>query len=99
MSGFDPSDTGYFHGGDLAGLAARLPYVKRLGMTAVWVTPPVVQRTVQGGSAGYHGYWGVDFTDVDPHLGSRDDFERFVERAHALGLKVILDVVANHTGT
>ena len=56
-----------------AGLTARLAYVKRLGMTAVWVTPPVRQRTVQGTSAGYHGYWGVDFTGVDPHLGDRDD--------------------------
>lgn len=97
-TGFDPADPGYFHGGDLAGLTARLPYVKRLGMTAVWVTPPVVQRTVQGTSAGYHGYWGVDFTGIDPHLGTRDDFARFVARAHALRLKVILDVVVNHTG-
>ena len=98
LTGFDPSDPGYFHGGDLAGLTARLPYVKRLGMTAIWVTPPVVQRTVQGTSAGYHGYWGIDFAGIDPHLGSRDDFGRFVESAHALGLKVILDVVVNHTG-
>ena len=98
LTGFDPTDPGYFHGGDLAGLTARLPYVKRLGMTAIWVTPPVVQRTVQGTSAGYHGYWGIGFSGIDPHLGTRDDFGRFVERAHALGLKVILDVVANHTG-
>ncbi|MGZ8687339.1 MAG: alpha-amylase family glycosyl hydrolase [Gaiellaceae bacterium] len=98
VTGLDTSDPGYFHGGDLAGLTARLSYMKRLGMTAVWVTPPVVQRTVQGTSAGYHGYWGVDFTDIDPHLGTRDDFGHFVERAHAQGLKVFLDVVVNHTG-
>lgn len=98
VTGFAPADTGFFHGGDLSGLTAGLDYVKRLGMTAIWVTPPVVQRTVQGVTAGYHGYWGTDFTNVDPHLGSNEDFRRFVSRAHALGLKVVLDVVANHTG-
>ena len=98
LTGFKPTDPGFYHGGDLAGLTARLRYVKQLGMTAIWVTPPVVQRTVQGSSAGYHGYWGTDFTGIDPHLGTRDDFGRFVERAHALGLKVILDAVVNHTG-
>lgn len=98
VTGFDPRDTGFFHGGDLSGLRARLGYVKRLGMSAIWVTPPVTQRTVQGTSAGYHGYWGTDFTNVDPHLGTNDDFRRLVERAHALGLKVFLDVVVNHTG-
>jgi glycosidase len=98
VTGFDPADTGFFHGGDLAGLTARLPYLARLGATAIWVTPPVVQRTVQDGSAGYHGYWGVDFTRVDPHLGDREDFGRFVARAHQLGLRVVLDVVVNHTG-
>lgn len=97
-TGLDASDPGFFHGGDLAGLTKKLDYVKRLGMSAIWVTPPVVQRTVQGTSAGYHGYWGVDFTDVDPHLGDREGFRRLVERAHALGLKVFLDVVVNHTG-
>ena len=59
-----------------------------LGFTAVWVTPPFRQQTVQGGSAAYHGYWGVDFTTVDPHLGTDADFGAFVECAHRLGLKV-----------
>jgi glycosidase len=98
VTGFDPADSGYFHGGDLAGLTEKLPYVKRLGMSAVWVTPPVAQRTVQGASAGYHGYWGIDFTKIDPHLGDREAFRRFVDRAHSLDLKVYLDVVVNHTG-
>lgn len=98
MTGFDPADPGFFHGGDLAGLTRRLTYIRRLGFDAVWITPPVGQRTVQGTSAGYHGYWGVDFTDVDRHFGTRADLRRLVDRAHALGLRVFLDVVVNHTG-
>ena len=61
------------------------------------MTPPFGQRTVQGSSAAYHGYWIRDFTSVDPHLGSEADFGAFVECAHRLGLKVYLDVVVNHT--
>lgn len=65
-TGYAPADTGAFHGGDLAGLTARLDYIRALGATAIWVTPPFVQRTTQGATAGYHGYWGIDFTHVDP---------------------------------
>ena len=97
VTGYEPSDIGAYHGGDLKGLADKLGYVKSLGFTAIWVTPPFVNRTVQGTSAGYHGYWGTDFTDVDPHLGTKADFKAFVDGAHALGLKVMLDVVLNHT--
>lgn len=104
VTGFDPASTGWFHGGDLSGLTgtcthtrtglARLP---ELGFTAVWVTPPVVQQAVQGDSAAYHGYWGRDFTNVEPRLGANDDFAAFVDCAHRLGLEVYLDVVVNHT--
>ena len=97
-TGYAPADTGAFHGGDLAGLTARLDYVRDLGATAIWVTPPFVQRTTQGATAGYNGYWGIDFTRVDPHLGTNDEFRAFVDAAHARGLRVVLDVVANHTG-
>jgi glycosidase len=103
-TGFDPASTGYFHGGDLRGLTGTcddastgLARIKALGFTALWVTPPVGQRTVQGSSAAYHGYWGLDFTGVDPHLGTDADFAAFVDCAHRLGLKVYLDVVVNHT--
>ena len=51
----------------------------------------------ENGSAGYHGYWGLDFTTVDPHLGTDQDFADLTAKAHALGLKVYLDVVVNHT--
>jgi glycosidase len=98
VTGYDPADIGYFHGGDLAGLAAHLQRIKDLGFTALWITPVLKQQTTMGGSAAYHGYWGLDFTTVDPHLGTDRDFANLVSDAHALGLKVYLDVVVNHTG-
>ena len=104
MTGFDPADSGWYHGGDLKGLTGGctdpvhgLQRIKDLGFTAIWVTPVVGQQAVQGSSAAYHGYWGLDFTDVDAHLGSAADFKAFTDCAHRLGLKVILDVVVNHT--
>ena len=103
VTGYDPADTGYYHGGDLAGLTGDctgprgLSRVKQLGFTSIWVTPPFRQKYVQAGSAGYHGYWALGFDGVDPHLGTQVDFAAFVDCAHLLGLKVILDVVVNHT--
>ncbi|MFL5961554.1 MAG: alpha-amylase family glycosyl hydrolase [Gaiellaceae bacterium] len=97
VTGFDPADTGYFHGGDLKGLAEHLQRIKDLGFTALWVTPVLKQQAVSQGSAAYHGYWGLDFTTVDPHLGTDKDFTDLVASAHRLGLKVYLDVVVNHT--
>ena len=96
-TGFDPADPGYYHGGDLTGLSANLQRIKDLGFTALWVTPVVKQDPVENGSAAYHGYWGLDFTTVDPHLGTDQDFAALVAKAHRLGLKVYLDVVVNHT--
>ncbi len=97
VTGYDPADFGYFHGGDLKGLAAHLQQIKNLGFTALWLTPAVKQDPVAAGSSAYHGYWGLDFTTVDPHLGTDQDFADLVAAAHALGLKVYLDVVVNHT--
>ena len=103
--GYDPTDTAFFHGGDLKGLTGTcsagdngLARIKKLGFTAVWVTPLVVQQRPTPNGAGYHGYWGVDFLDVDPHLGTKADLLAFSECAKKLGLKLILDVVTNHTG-
>ena len=96
-AGFDPTDHGMFHGGDFKGLTNSLDRIKKLGFTSIWVTPPVKQQTVQGNSAAYHGYWGLDFTTVDPHFGTEYDFKEFVVKAHAIGLKVIIDIVVNHT--
>jgi glycosidase len=96
-TGYDPTDTGYFHGGDLKGLRENLTRIRDLGFTALWITPVLKQQAVSQGSAAYHGYWGLDFTTVDPHLGSDADFAALTGAAHALGLKVYLDVVVNHT--
>jgi glycosidase len=105
VTGFAPADPGFFHGGDYKGLTGTctdskhgLARIKSLGFTAIWVTPPVKNQVYQGSSAGYHGYWGLDFTHVDPHLGTDADFAAFVACAHNLGLKVYMDVVVNHTG-
>ena len=82
--GYDPSDTAFFHGGDLKGLTGTcqpgdngLARIKKLGFTAVWVTPLVVQQKPTPNGAGYHGYWGVDFLNVDPHLGTKADLMHF----------------------
>ena len=97
INGLDKSDIGYWHGGDFVGLTEKLPYIKGLGFSAIWITPPVVQNWVQMGSAAYHGYWGTDFTTVDPHLGTEAEFKAMIARAHELGMKVIVDIVVNHT--
>ena len=97
VNGLDKTDIGYWHGGDFVGLTEKLPYIKKLGFTSIWITPPVVQNWVQQGSAAYHGYWGTDFTTVDPHLGTEAEFKFMIAKAHALGMKVIVDIVVNHT--
>ena len=97
VTGYDPEDIGYFHGGDLNGLTSKLDYIKSLGFNSIWITPPVKQRYVQGDSAAYHGYWGIDFTTIDPHLGTEEDFKNFVSESHKRGIKVIVDIVINHT--
>lgn len=100
-TGFDPADKGFYQGGDLKGLTERLDYIKGLGTTAIWMAPIFKNRPVQGegkdASAGYHGYWITDFTQVDPHFGSNEDLERLIAAAHAKGMKVFFDVITNHT--
>ena len=98
VTGYDPTDIGYFHGGDFKGLTSKLDYIQGLGFNSIWITPPVKNRYVQGDSAAYHGYWGLDFTTIDPHLGTEEDFKNFVTEAHSRGIKVIVDIVVNHTG-
>ena len=103
--GFNTSLTAFWHGGDLKGLTGTcepgddgLARIKSLGFTAVWLTPVVTQQEAIGAGSGYHGYWGVDFLNVDPHLGTNADMLDFSNCAKKLGLKIILDVVTNHTG-
>ncbi|MFN2320566.1 MAG: alpha-amylase family glycosyl hydrolase [Dermatophilaceae bacterium] len=100
-TGFDPTDKGFFHGGDLRGIQDRLDYIRGLGTTAIWLTPVFVNKPVQGSpgaeSAGYHGYWITDFTRIDPHVGSNEEMEELIAAAHDRGMKVFFDIVTNHT--
>ncbi|MFF4668505.1 pullulanase-type alpha-1,6-glucosidase [Streptomyces sp. NPDC001279] len=100
-TGYDPTDKGFYQGGDLKGLTDRLDYIKGLGTTAIWLAPIFRNRPVQGtgkdASAGYHGYWITDFTQVDPHFGTNADLSKLIDRAHAKGMKVFFDVITNHT--
>lgn len=99
--GFDPTHKGFYQGGDLKGLTEKLDYIQSLGITAIWFAPIFKNKPVQGGpgqeSAGYHGYWITDFTSIDPHFGTNAEFKRFVDAAHERGMKVYMDIVANHT--
>jgi alpha-amylase len=99
-SGFDPTAKGFYHGGDLAGIRARLRYIKGLGTTAIWLTPSFKNKAVQledGPSAGYHGYWITDFTQIDPHLGTNAELAALIREAHGMGMKVFFDIITNHT--
>ncbi|MGW3317325.1 pullulanase-type alpha-1,6-glucosidase [Streptomyces fungicidicus] len=100
-TGYDPTDKGFYQGGDLKGLTKNLDYIKGLGTTAIWMAPIFKNQPVQGtgdnASAGYHGYWITDFTQVDPHFGTNQDLENLIDKAHAKGMKVFFDVITNHT--
>jgi glycosidase len=100
-TGYDPADKGFYHGGDLRGLIGKLDYIQGLGTTAIWMAPVFKNRPVQGSgddvSAGYHGYWITDFTDLDPHFGTKADLRELVRKAHGRGIKVYLDIITNHT--
>lgn len=99
--GFDPAHKGFYHGGDLKGLTRKLDYIQGMGVTAIWFAPVFKNKPVQGPkgdeSAGYHGYWVTDFTTIDPHFGTEAEFKAFVDAAHARGMKVYMDIIANHT--
>lgn len=101
VTGYDPTHMGFYHGGDLLGIIRRLDYIRGLGVTALWLTPVFKNKPVQGlgdaQSAGYHGYWTLDFLDIDPHLGTREDYKALVDAARAKGFKIYLDIVVNHT--
>ena len=100
VSGFDPTKKGFYNGGDLKGLLGKLDYIQNLGTDSIWLTPSFTNKPVQledGPSAGYHGYWVTDFTQIDPHLGTNADLQALVDAAHARGMKVYFDIITNHT--
>ncbi len=103
---FDRSKPRYYHGGDLQGIIDHLPYLKSLGVTAIWITPvydntnkPNIRQSVNGQPiADYHGYGATDYYAVEEHFGTLALLRKLVDDAHRVGLKVIQDQVANHVG-
>jgi len=89
------SGGGRWQGGTIKGVTSKLSYLAQLGMTAVWLGPLFKQRPPD---ESYHGYAIQDFLETDPRLGTRADLVDLVNAAHATGLRVILDVIFNHTG-
>lgn len=93
---YDRSLPRAYHGGDLRGIQQHLPYLKELGVTTLWITP--IYNNDDHTGRDYHGYGAVDLYSVEEHFGTLEDYRSLVQTAHALGLKVLLDVVPNHIG-
>jgi glycosidase len=99
----DINAKGAFHGGDLKGLIKNLDHIAELGVTALWITPVVknIDEFVTGAGFpdwGYHGYWADDFYKLDPRFGTEEDLKKLVNECHRRGIKLLLDVVYNHSG-
>ncbi|MFP5374978.1 MAG: alpha-amylase family glycosyl hydrolase, partial [Gammaproteobacteria bacterium] len=97
---YDPADHRRYSGGDLRGLARRLDYIQGLGATALWITPPVANQWWNPGGSygGYHGYWASDFSAIDAHYGTLDDYRALSRALHGRGMYLVQDVVVNHVG-
>ncbi|HTL29300.1 MAG TPA: alpha-amylase family glycosyl hydrolase [Tepidisphaeraceae bacterium] len=93
--GRDRDSAGVFQGGKIKGITRRLDYIKGLGCTALWMSPPFKCRQDDPGS--YHGYGIQDFLDVDPRIGTIEDLQNLVREAHQRDMRVVLDIVINHT--
>ena len=94
-----------YHGGDFAGLNQKLDYLKDLGVNTIWITPIVENITedqhdkeTDTATYGYHGYWASDFTKLNRHLGTEQQFKTLLDAAHSKGMKIMVDVVLNHAG-
>lgn len=96
---YRPGELKYTQGGDWKGLTEKLDYIKNLGMTAIWISPPSENELLSrdGSESGYHGYFTHDYNSADPHFGTKQELVNLVNTAHEKGLKVILDVVPNHS--
>ena len=100
-------ERGHFHGGDFAGITEKINegYFTDLGVSALWISPPFEQVHgwigVDNGQTqmyAYHGYWIMDYTELDANFGTRDGFKAMIDAAHSHDLRVVLDVVINHAG-
>lgn len=105
---YGKNNPGLYHGGDFAGVTAKLDYLQDLGVNAIWLTPIVenvkgVAVTDEGKedvpyNAAYHGYWASDFTKLNPTLGTTEEFETMISEAHKRGMRIMVDIVVNHAG-
>lgn len=99
---------GLYHGGDFAGVTAKLDYLQDLGVNTIWLTPIVenvkgVAVTDEGKedvpyNAAYHGYWASDFTKLNPTMGTTEEFKTMISEAHKRGMRIMVDIVVNHAG-
>ncbi|MHC0037508.1 type I pullulanase [Pseudoneobacillus sp. C159] len=108
--GYDPTHPEAYHGGDFRGIIEKLDYLDQLGINTIWISPIVDNidfnkgvdfKTTEGLAAkqyGYHGYWAKDFTKLEEHFGDIETFKELIDKAHARGIKIMVDVVLNHAG-
>ncbi|WP_421381647.1 pullulanase [Bacillus salacetis] len=103
--GYDTSKMGTYQGGDFKGITEKLDYLDELGINTLWISPIVdnINYDVRNSTPdtpyyAYHGYWADNFGQLNPHFGSMEDFHRLIDEAHNRGIKIMVDVVLNHTG-
>lgn len=97
---YDQQDGRKFSGGDLPGIEQKINYIKELGATAVWITPPVANQwwSKTSNYGGYHGYWAENLTAVDQHFGTLTDYQNLSRALHRENMYLIQDIVVNHMG-
>ncbi|MFZ3591665.1 pullulanase [Bacillus sp. DJP31] len=102
---YDQSKMGTYQGGDFKGITQKLDYLDELGINTIWINPivenikyDVRNETPDTPYYAYHGYWANNFGELNPHFGSMEDFHQLIDQAHNRGMKIMVDVVLNHTG-
>ena len=97
---YDPARATHFSGGDLQGVIDRLDYIRSLGATAVWISPPVANQwwSTPYQATGWHGYWPTHFQEIDRHFGTLDTYKRLSHELHCRGMYLIQDIITNHAG-
>jgi pullulanase len=100
----EKNDRGTYQGGDFKGITEKLDYLDELGVNTIWISPIVenikydVRSNDEHSYYAYHGYWASNFGKLNPHFGTMEDFHNLIDSAHERGIKIMVDVVLNHTG-
>lgn len=95
----DPKDPNGWHGGDLEGVRQKLPYLKELGITSIWLSPAFYAASENFfGHGAFHGYWTYDLSQIDPHFGDENDLYALAAEAKKYDISLVLDFVVNHVG-